>query len=368
MAATNLPWSDAIRERFKFETPSEFRALEARGLFHWSEKAREAELTTPGDHYLWFHEMEWYQPGELRKFEFESYHKNGFIPFAHAGNGDLWCWYPERAEGGRVPVLLCPHDLNVADLYARDFASALYRHALQFCAETADDDPDETSAMLKRYAVDLGSIWRPAWQKQIKKFAAKPIDEDDYQEIVEKEFGEPWSGSMQVKWMTDGDEIEPEPNAEPGKSGEATKESNRPFKARDAKDQFLARLSARGQKPASLRPADGIEAMLAFYADQRADDCDLDSGGDTLMVRWSPGKTFDIAIARQMISEESMKMHGLLLEFQFELTPELKKFRYTSETCDAPADLPKFRKMLGSSSAYKTLANQTPKKVKFDLL
>src|SRR5215217_4921693 len=102
-----LPWSAALQERFGFQTPAAFRALEARGLFRWAEESRHADLSQPGDHYLWFNDMEWYQPDELRTFEFERHHKSGCVPFAHAANGDYWCWYPAMEDRGAIPVLLC---------------------------------------------------------------------------------------------------------------------------------------------------------------------------------------------------------------------------------------------------------------------
>src|SRR4051812_46706906 len=96
--AASLPQTQAIRTRFNFETPDSYRALEARNLFEFTKKTRDMDLTKPGNHYLYFGDMEWYQPKDLLKFEFQNYHLPGFVPFAHAANGDFWCWYPKLAD------------------------------------------------------------------------------------------------------------------------------------------------------------------------------------------------------------------------------------------------------------------------------
>ena len=45
------------------------------------------------------------------------------------------------------------------------------------------------------------------------------------------------------------------------------------MKPRAAKTRFLKRLEAAGQSLDALTPAAGVEAMLAYYAEDRADVC-----------------------------------------------------------------------------------------------
>jgi hypothetical protein len=198
-----LPWSDALRKQFHFQTPPAFRELEARRLFQWQEKLRGTDLTNltqPGDHYLWFNDMAWYQPDDLRSFRFENYHKSGFVPFAHAASGDYWCWYPSMQADSSVPVLLCPHDCYFADLFAPDFASALYRHALQYAAQMGED-PDRRNAMLKRWTLELGPLWPPKWRDHVERLAAAPITWKQYESIIAAEFGDRYVQHFQVRWM-----------------------------------------------------------------------------------------------------------------------------------------------------------------------
>jgi hypothetical protein len=144
--------------------------------------------------------MEWYEPDELRGFEFQSYHKGGFVPFAHAGNGDYWCWFPTMSEHGSIPVVLCPHDCYEADLYAPDFASALYRHALEYAVESREDGSDQRT-MLKRFAIELGPIWPTKWTNQIASAAASPVTRSEYEYSVATELGDRYAGQFKIRWM-----------------------------------------------------------------------------------------------------------------------------------------------------------------------
>ena len=55
-----------------------------------------------------------------------------------------------------------------------------------------------------------------------------------------------------------------------------------PMKSAKAKDLFVAHLSRTGRPLSELRPAAGVAAMISFYKNQRADDCDIDSDGDMI--------------------------------------------------------------------------------------
>ena len=58
------------------------------------------------------------------------------------------------------------------------------------------------------------------------------------------------------------------------------------MKPRAAKTRLLKRLEATGQSLGALTPSAGVEAMLAYYAAERADGCPLDEGGDMLLLQW----------------------------------------------------------------------------------
>jgi hypothetical protein len=194
-------WSEALRERFGFETPDSFRLLESHHLFKWSKRFRNSDLTKPGNRYLGFNDMEWYQPEELRAFRFKSYHKPGFVPFAHTGGDDYWCWFPQMKDSGGIPVVLCSRDCCMGDLYAPDFAGALYRQALEYSAQTAIDDTEPVGAMLRRFAVDLSAVWPKRWTERIRRAADDPPDWSQYEAEISSEFGKQYVVPFQVPWM-----------------------------------------------------------------------------------------------------------------------------------------------------------------------
>ena len=51
------------------------------------------------------------------------------------------------------------------------------------------------------------------------------------------------------------------------------------MKPREAKTLFMKRLKAAGLSLETLTPAVGVEAMLSYFADERADGCDPDEDG-----------------------------------------------------------------------------------------
>lgn len=196
-----LPWSSALRDRFGFTPPPAYQLLEDRELFSWSSECRDKDLSVPGNHYLWFCEMEWYGPIDLRNFQFASYHREGFVPFAHAGNGDYWCWLPAEEDEKGIPVILCPHDCSDADRYGPDFASAMFRNALEYAVDVWQESDDEGRRHLCRFVVDLAAIWPTHWCDRLTKAKDKGLDWDGCKEFIDAEFGDRFTEYGDLQWM-----------------------------------------------------------------------------------------------------------------------------------------------------------------------
>ena len=116
-----------IERRYAFTLPQEFREFWKRGFCTITGR-------NLGPHYLLLMDMEWMPLEEIAGFEFQSYHRPGFVPFATSGSGDLWCWQPAFTDERGTRVLYCPHDCYDADVYAPDFMSAIYRHLVDQAA------------------------------------------------------------------------------------------------------------------------------------------------------------------------------------------------------------------------------------------
>jgi len=104
------------------------------------------------------------------------------------------------------------------------------------------------------------------------------------------------------------------------------------FEPREAQEAFRQFLAARGPDEAALSVRDGLEAMLDFYRDMRADGCALENDADMLLFQWGTYSTFpraggiaaeafDLNLTRQLILDEGGEdddIWQLALNFEFE--------------------------------------------------
>src|ERR1700722_16297438 len=105
-----------IEQRYGFAIPEEYRQMRARGWFDCADGAM--PYFDPASRlYLWMNDMEWMSLPDIVDFEFPSYCKPGFVPFAFTADGSHWCWYPEHTSNGVTPVVLCPRDSKMGEFY-----------------------------------------------------------------------------------------------------------------------------------------------------------------------------------------------------------------------------------------------------------
>lgn len=104
---------DAFHSRFQFEPPPAFVQMLSPGRdeIDW--------VLLPG--------FRWLSAAEIAGWRFSEHHWEGFVPFGTNDEGDLWCWCPDMAVSGVVPVGFCPANCEEGEIYARDFASAVLR-------------------------------------------------------------------------------------------------------------------------------------------------------------------------------------------------------------------------------------------------
>jgi len=127
------------------------------------------------------------------------------------------------------------------------------------------------------------------------------------------------------------------------------------MKSADALHEFERFLKSRGASVNSVSVPDGIDAMIEFYRDTRADDCALDSDGDMLLFQWGTydwgdGPRFEVEITRQFIRDggEDEDIWQLSLTFVCSPTAIASGNRW----CAMPSDLSEFAKFVRSHSAY----------------
>ena len=135
-----------------------------------------------------------------------------------------------------------------------------------------------------------------------------------------------------------------------------------------ARSRFLDRLDADGRSLAVLTAGAGVEAMLAFYAEERADGCDLEGDGDMLLVQWGTndwgeGPAFEVSITRQFMvaCDGDDEPRQLSLTFRFgpdAAPPEDDAGR--SEWCSAPPGLAEFRHSVMGSRVLRAVGSRAP--------
>ena len=120
-------------------------------------------------------------------------------------------------------------------------------------------------------------------------------------------------------------------------------------------------LAARDQRVVGLSVPDGVDAMLAFYRDVRADGCDAARDGDMLLYQWGTydwgqGRHFELDITRQLIlaDRDDEEIWQLSLTFFFVPSSALHALHAGSRWCHSVEDCHDLRTFILSSPAYTT--------------
>ncbi len=118
----------------------------------------------------------------------------------------------------------------------------------------------------------------------------------------------------------------------------------------------------------SLAVRQGIEAMLAFYADQRADGVHMDEDGDMLLFQWgvysfSGPPTFQLNLTRQFILPDEDEPYQLSLTFHHAPSDQMKALEAGNRWCHSTDDLPEFRTFIDRSAAVAAAMGSQPLKV-----
>ena len=141
------------------------------------------------------------------------------------------------------------------------------------------------------------------------------------------------------------------------------------MKPRAAKTRFLRRLEVAGLSLDALTPATGVEAMLAYYAEERADGCDIDEDGDMLLFQWGThdwgdGPAFEVSIVRQLIVADVEEEEPRQLDLRFRFAPAAgASAGDANRWCESPDGLGAFRRFVVGSAALKAVGKQTSESV-----
>ncbi|MDQ2698767.1 MAG: hypothetical protein M3Y46_08240 [Actinomycetota bacterium] len=126
------------------------------------------------------------------------------------------------------------------------------------------------------------------------------------------------------------------------------------FRILYAKNAFVRSLD--GAKPESLSPAAGLDAMIRFYRDHRPQH--TEPGDDVLEFVWhSDDDAYELRICRRMQRHDSDEpVRTLDLTYRFARTERRDAVAGGQLGCQEPGDLPRFRREVTGSAAWKVAA------------
>jgi hypothetical protein len=137
-----------------------------------------------------------------------------------------------------------------------------------------------------------------------------------------------------------------------------------------AKTRFLKRLAEAGLSLSELTPLTGVEAMLSYYAEERADSCDPNDDGDMLLFQWGTndwgdGPAFEVNIIRQFIDTEADDdtPRQLSLMFRFDSAVALARLKSGNKWCGSPSELAAFRQFVSSTKTLRAVGQELPASV-----
>lgn len=126
--------------------------------------------------------------------------------------------------------------------------------------------------------------------------------------------------------------------------------------ARDAELAFRAFLAAEGIDVARADSAVGVGAMIRFYAQERANDCDVTRDEDMLLFQWGSydwgqGEKFEIDVVRQVVlpdESDDEAIWQLHLTYRYPVTDGLRALGAGDRWCAAPSDLTDFERYVSA--------------------
>jgi hypothetical protein len=130
------------------------------------------------------------------------------------------------------------------------------------------------------------------------------------------------------------------------------------MRLKNALTEFEKHLRRAGDEQVPRTPRAGIERMMTFYREVRADDVDMDSDGDMLLFQWGTfdwggGAMFEVDITRQLIKGEGEDddIWQLHLTYRFAPTEALRAIGNGDHWCGRPDQAPSFEEFIAAHPA-----------------
>ena len=134
---------------------------------------------------------------------------------------------------------------------------------------------------------------------------------------------------------------------------------------KNAKTELETAIAAAGKQLLRLRPSEGIQLMLKFYRNVRAEGCDMEQDGDMLLFQYGTyerqgKKQFELDITRQLILDggEDEDIWQLSLRFEFVAPPGLESIGAGEQWCTSLRDIDEFEQFITTHAATLAVADR----------
>jgi hypothetical protein len=134
--------------------------------------------------------------------------------------------------------------------------------------------------------------------------------------------------------------------------------------AKDALVEFRRLLTTRRVDLSGVSPRQAVEAMLAFFREAEASDCDTDADGDMLLFQWGTydwgrGRYFEFDITRQLIprGRDDDDIWQLSFTLKFPPTSDLAALGASDRWCHSRDELDAFTAFVTGSPAFRAVAD-----------
>lgn len=143
------------------------------------------------------------------------------------------------------------------------------------------------------------------------------------------------------------------------------------MKPREIEAQFQAFVQSRAIDVRAASTATGLDAKMRFYADLRADGCDVSADGDMLLFQWGTydwgeGKHFEVDMTRQVILPDAVDddaLWQLHLTYRFAASADLLDLAAGGRWCSSPSELGSFEAFVRGTVAYSIAKDRQPNDV-----
>ncbi len=219
-AASNDSFAAAFEQRFGFPLPADYaRALEDDRLSYRMDLKKERFNSYREDPPLLIcsPRVEWMTPKEILKHEFPEYFVTDpqLVCFASGAAGEYWCFVPDWADDGEVPIAFIEPDVDDAKLVAPHFSGMVFAEIVESLGEweswvnafnKLEVPSGELAEFARKVLATSAPYLRPAHIEVLESLVARPLSDEgaflsssEVPEIIEKHLAYPrWEEEFQA--------------------------------------------------------------------------------------------------------------------------------------------------------------------------